>query len=114
MKYSFFSLFLCLSFIGLSQTKVQKPQTIIFEGPCYKVINNLKNTYKNDSIAIKLFFRDYIILNDDTRLYNLPPRLVVDFFNKKKNIEQRCILKTRYYNNTLLEYIDTSSIKKNI
>lgn len=97
----------CFSFID---TQAQESVAKIIEGSCFEVIDYLKKEMRNDSLAIKTFMDDYIIIDSSLRLSKKSYKEVVSFFNKAENKHYRCYLKEMYYKHYLLkettEYIN--------
>ncbi|RXQ93019.1 hypothetical protein EO244_11145 [Ancylomarina salipaludis] len=103
-----FSILLLLLFaVGSASSFAQKDRfrsdLLIIEGNCCTVLNLLNSEFKNDSIAVSCFMRDYILVNPlPKKILNQKPKKVIEYYNRIENKELRCIHKKHYYSTVLL------------
>ncbi|MCY1635848.1 hypothetical protein [Marinifilum sp. D737] len=90
------------SFGQVCKKKLEPP--LILSGKCVFVLNQLKDHFKNDSIAVDYFKTKYFIIQEGRYTKcTFKTQKCVEFFTDPKNKNLKCILKKRVYEDTLLE-----------
>lgn len=98
MKKILFLIFILCAF-SVSVFSQRKTRKIIFEDKCHVVIEEYRNFFENDSLAIKEFRDDYVI---DTRnissmglsqLFSKKPSEIIAFFNTDAGKKHECYIK---------------------
>lgn len=60
-------------------------------GECYNAMNNLKESVDNDSVAVQMFWENYIIIDKNVDyLKKKTPTEVIKFFNQEENKQLMC------------------------
>lgn len=66
----------------------------IMNGECNKVINSLRKDFKNDSIAVDFFLKNYKIARSTiTFKTGTPASIIIKYFNKEENKKIQCTYK---------------------
>lgn len=82
-----FTILLLFSFITVSSQSA----VWIKYGECYKAMNYLKESVKNDSIAVSMFWKNYTVINRNINfLKKKTPAEVIEFFNREENKQLMC------------------------
>ncbi|GET30045.1 hypothetical protein [Prolixibacter sp. SD074] len=82
----------CITLIIFS-VKAQEPAGIKY-GKCYKAIELIQETLKNDSLAVAWFWTNYKILSDYPQsLKKKSPAEVIIYFKKEENKDLMCVHK---------------------
>jgi hypothetical protein len=90
MKYSYqITWFIILTLVASSVNS----QSVVFikYGECHKAMNYLKESVKNDSLAVSMFWDNYKVINKDIDFLKAKkPEKVIEFFNLKENKQLMC------------------------
>lgn len=80
---------------------------LLTEGKCHVVLKHLQKQTENDSIAVKTFFDNYVIIGTYKRtIVKNNPDVVIRYFNRPEQKATSCCLKDLYHMRTLLDSLD--------
>jgi hypothetical protein len=90
MKYLLIILF--AFFISLTAVTVNSQSVVwIKYGECYKAMKNLKESVKNDSVAVSMFWNNYVVINKNVEFLKAKtPSEVIEFFSREENKQLMC------------------------
>jgi hypothetical protein len=72
-------------------------------GECCKAMENIKESVKNDSVAVSMFWNNYVVINKNVKsLKAKTPSELIEFFSREENKKLMCEYKRFIGSNALL------------
>ena len=108
-KFIFIGILIATALLALNANT--QPMQGITYGECYRALDKIQESLKNDSLVVDYFWKNYKILSDypQSLQTDKTPAEVILFFRKDENKDMMCIHK-RFRGNKVL--LDTSNLNQ--